>query len=472
MRIRKIPLRPGVREFFLSIHETEVPQDAVVNALGEKILVGAQLFRVRGIGEIYVVGYTKARVQTSAAGAYGSTIRSVAVSLDGRSYAGADITSELLQTTGSLTATITATDTRGRTASATRPITVQPYASPAISSLSYQRGAYTGGVWAANNNGEDIKVTFTMGLSLAAYSNVGAITAACTGEDNQTTANAAAGAKTYYFTTVGVDNTRTVTISVTDSVGVTASKSLTVATVEVPLNIDAPNNRIAIGGIAEKGKTLQVKWPAELTKGLTVTGNISANDGYLKSTAYGNTVTIGSVNTAYCHFVSSADIAFYFNRNMVIHGNIYPYSYNVTPGSCGTAGTPWANTYTKALTLNGSAVNDFVVETGTNNGWFYRKWKSGKQEAWQQVNYGAVAITTAWGSLYESSALCCSLPTGMFTNVMYQQASLAGIGGAYVLSLMCGNSNTSSGYTQDMFAIRATPATTTALYVLLYLFGY
>lgn len=223
---------------------------------------------------IYVRGYTKARLQTSAAGAYGSTIQSVAITLDGRSYTGADITSELLQTTGSLTASITVTDTRGRTASATQTITVQPYASPEISSLTYQRGTYSGGVWTANDSGEDIKVTFTMGLSLTAYSNAGAITASCTGEDNQTTSGAGAGAKTYYFTTIGVDNTRTTTISVTDSVGVTASKSTTVATVEVPLNIDAPNNRIAIGGVAEKNKTLQVKWPAEFTDIAQFTGEV------------------------------------------------------------------------------------------------------------------------------------------------------------------------------------------------------
>lgn len=125
-----------------------------------------------------------------------------------------------------------------------------------------------------------------------------------------------------------------------------------------------------------------------------------------------------------------------------------------------------------ALKLNIADVNDFVVETGTNNGWFYRKWKSGKQEAWRQANYGAVAITTAWGSLYQSSDLACGLPTGMFTNVMYQQASLAGTGGGYVLGLMCGSLNTDTGYTQTMFATRATPGTTTALYVLHYLFGY
>lgn len=124
-----------------------------------------------------------------------------------------------------------------------------------------------------------------------------------------------------------------------------------------------------------------------------------------------------------------------------------------------------------ALKLNIADVKDFVVETGTtNNGWFYRKWKSGKQEALALVNYGAVSITNAWGSLYQSAELYWYLPTGMFTNVMYQQCSLAGVDGCTVLALECGGLNT--GYTQSVFATRATPGTATALHALLYLFGY
>lgn len=146
---------------------------------------------------IYVAGYTEVKVVTTAAGAYGSTIKSIAITGIGTG-SGTTWTSGTLSA-GTKTITIKVTDSRGRTASTTRSITVQPYASPAISSLTYQRGTYSGGVWTANDNGEDIKVTFTLGLSLAAYSNVGSITASCTGEDNQTTANAAAGAKTYYF---------------------------------------------------------------------------------------------------------------------------------------------------------------------------------------------------------------------------------------------------------------------------------
>lgn len=109
-------------------------------------------------------------------------------------------------------------------------------------------------------------------------------------------------------------------------------------------------------------------------------GGISANGGYLQSTANGNTVTIGSQNTGLCHFNNSANIPFYFNKDILIGGNIYPYS--TVPRSCGTSANPWTNTYTKALTLNGSVVNDFVVEYGCPYSIAWEKTKSGVLHCW------------------------------------------------------------------------------------------
>lgn len=57
--------------------------------------------------------------------------------------------------------------------------------------------------------------------------------------------------------------------------------------------------------------------------------NVSADHGYLKSTNYGNTVTIGSQNTDYMHFNNSANIPFWFNRDVRVKGNLYGgASYN------------------------------------------------------------------------------------------------------------------------------------------------
>lgn len=45
-------------------------------------------------------------------------------------------------------------------------------------------------------------------------------------------------------------------------------------------------------------------------------GHILASGGYLKSTANGNTITIGSQNTSWCHFENSANIPFWFSNTI------------------------------------------------------------------------------------------------------------------------------------------------------------
>ena len=113
---------------------------------------------------------------------------------------------------------------------------------------------------------------------------------------------------------------------------------------------------------------------------IIATANIGTTNGLLTSTKNDNTVTIGSQSRTACHIKNSADIPFYFNRGMIIDGNIYPYS--TTPGSCGTSASPWNNTYTNVLTLNGSAVADHIIDKGTSGIWTYRKWASGAFECW------------------------------------------------------------------------------------------
>lgn len=47
---------------------------------------------------------------------------------------------------------------------------------------------------------------------------------------------------------------------------------------------------------------------------------IVAENGVLKSTSNGNTVSIGSLNSSCCHIYNSANIPFYFNRDILING--------------------------------------------------------------------------------------------------------------------------------------------------------
>lgn len=48
---------------------------------------------------------------------------------------------------------------------------------------------------------------------------------------------------------------------------------------------------------------------------------IEAVAGVLKSTNNGNTVSIGSLNSSCCHIYNSANIPFYFNKNILVNGN-------------------------------------------------------------------------------------------------------------------------------------------------------
>ena len=46
---------------------------------------------------------------------------------------------------------------------------------------------------------------------------------------------------------------------------------------------------------------------------------------------------------------------------------------------------------------------DNLVAEGTANGWFYRKWSSGRAECWKTLSH-STALSTSWGSLYSGTA--------------------------------------------------------------------
>lgn len=100
---------------------------------------------------IYVKGYSKARLQTTAVGAYGSTIQSCAVSGE---LPGADVTTGVLNTMGENKFTVTVKDSRGRSATAFVTINVVDYTKPSIGGVAFARCDADG---ADNDDGTCIK---------------------------------------------------------------------------------------------------------------------------------------------------------------------------------------------------------------------------------------------------------------------------------------------------------------------------
>lgn len=75
----------------------------------------------------FVQGNSKLRVTTSSGGSYGSTIKNVAIECDGRKYNGADITTEVINASGQVAIKTIVTDSRGRTTTLTKNVTVIEY---------------------------------------------------------------------------------------------------------------------------------------------------------------------------------------------------------------------------------------------------------------------------------------------------------------------------------------------------------
>lgn len=114
----------------------------------------------------YVQSKSKLSVSITAAGVLSSTIKSYKTVVQGVTFTGASITSGLLMHSGTSTVTITVTDSRGRTASTTRSITVIPYVAPKITSFQGFRCLANG-----TENYEGTYVNSAVNYSVSAVSN-------------------------------------------------------------------------------------------------------------------------------------------------------------------------------------------------------------------------------------------------------------------------------------------------------------
>lgn len=67
------------------------------------------------------------------------------------------------------------------------------------------------------------------------------------------------------------------------------------------------------------------------------------------------------------------------------------------------------------MTSTIQAKADFVVEVGTNDGWKYRKWNSGKVEAWKAYSFES-ATPTSWASPVKYMDKAIAFPNDLFSS--------------------------------------------------------
>ncbi|MGN0907847.1 MAG: DUF859 family phage minor structural protein, partial [Bullifex sp.] len=110
----------------------------------------------------YVQNRSKVKVVTTASGVSGSTISSVKVTINGVTYTGASITSDILTKAGTIAVSVKATDTRGRAVSVSNNIVVKTYAPAKISAFGGFRSLSDG---TENYEGKYLNLSYSFSIS-------------------------------------------------------------------------------------------------------------------------------------------------------------------------------------------------------------------------------------------------------------------------------------------------------------------
>lgn len=238
---------------------------------------------------LYVGGYTKLKVQSSATAGSGASMSSYSVT-GAFTATGSNVTSSSALTAGAKSVTVTATDSRGRSSSSSASVTFLTYTNPSITTFTSERGEYANGTWTSNKQGDHIRITAVPSVALSAQGNTGTVTV----KIGNTNPSATSG-NYYYFTSTNATTSYNVTGTITDSVGNTSSRGLTVPTISVPLNINVDLPGAGFGMIAQKTRTV------ELAQNWTLIGNGKQNAFSYQPysfNAYGTSGTAGYVRIA------------------------------------------------------------------------------------------------------------------------------------------------------------------------------
>lgn len=215
---------------------------------------------VSGLAEqfgAYVQRKSRLRIQTDASGAYGSTISSCSVKVDGGTYSGTDVTSNIINSSGTVSITATVTDSRGRSASKTVSVSVAAYTAPAITALSAHRCNADGSY---NTNGDYVYIDYAYHIAAVGNKNTPSATLSIkrsTGSDwTQVVSNSAYSANTHVvpsqqFLSDYQFDVRLVVADYFDSTSMTAR----VPTAETILDISADGTAVACGKTAEEANT-------------------------------------------------------------------------------------------------------------------------------------------------------------------------------------------------------------------------
>ena len=215
---------------------------------------------------ILLQGYSQIKFTATAAGAGGSTISAITFSGAGLSQSSTSTTatSSVLAVSGSQTWTVTVRDSRGRTASTTYTETVYDYSPPSISTASAKRCDSGGTINEATGTYAKFNGTY-------AYSTANGHNATTQRVDSKLHSSSTWTTRANSYTSgtnvvIGggsfdVDKTYDIRLTITDSLGNTATYSVFLASVQ-GFALGLKNDRARFGGVVQQAG-LEVDWDAQ-----------------------------------------------------------------------------------------------------------------------------------------------------------------------------------------------------------------
>ena len=217
----------------------------------------------------YVQSKSKLSVKITAAGALSSTIKTYKTVVQGVTFTGASITSGILMQSGTSTVTITVTDSRGRTASTTRSITVIPYAATKITSFQGFRCLANG---TENYEGTYLNAAVNFSISSVGSKNTASYTLEYKLKDAAswtalTSGSVYALSKSIISASgfMSVDNSYDIRLSVTDFFS-TVRSTFEIPTAFTLLDFNASGRGIAFGKVSELEEGIEVDLPMSINK--------------------------------------------------------------------------------------------------------------------------------------------------------------------------------------------------------------
>ena len=379
----------------------------------------------------YVQLRSKIKVELTAAGSYGSNIKSYSIKV-GKFYAATTSsgTTDYLPSSGNVDVVCSVTDSRGRTTTTTQPVTVLPYSKPTISAISAARCNQDG---SANRAGAYGKVTFSAAITqlsgnTAAYKVQYRVHGA---ETERWTDAGSVAAGNYSPANVSVvfaadTNTRyAVRVVATDKFESVESTIRDLPAAFILMDLAKSKKSIGVGRECDKKNTLQVGLYSHFEKPVNqeVSSNpwYGLNDGtnqwHLQANQASNKLGLG--------LTWDSSIKIDTDGNVTLPAKLQATAATdlgkSPPHVCVFDASGWLYKRTLAelfADMGIPAQKDYVVDRGTSSSWHYEKWNSGVVKAWRETtssNLGAAQDGGVNGWYYRIYTM--DLPSGMFKTI-------------------------------------------------------